>query len=199
MTESKPAISPVLRSLFDYGPLVVFLVANSKTKDPILATGIFMVVFVLATGISYYLERKLAPMAKITFVLVLVFGGMTVLFNDETFIQLKPTIIYGLLASVLLGGLAMGKVLLQPLLGSAMQLDDEGWRGMSLRWSLFFVVLAILNEVMRRVLDFDGWLNFKVWGTIILSFGFVFTQLPYLAKHQLAPEGEAASEGESEA
>lgn len=197
MSESKPALSPGLRALLDYGPLVVFLVTNSRSEDPILATGAFMVAAVLAMAVSWFVERKVTPMAVVTIVIVLVFGGLTVILKDEKFIQLKPTLVYGLLAGVLLGGLLFGKVLLQPLLGSAMQLSEEGWRGMSLRWGLFFVFLAILNEVMRRVLEFDGWLQFKVWGTIALTFGFVFTQLPFLTKHQLAPPGEEAGEAEA--
>jgi intracellular septation protein len=129
-------------------------------------------------------------MPLVSGLVILVFGGLTIVLRDELFIKLKPTIVNGLFATVLLGGLALGKPLLGYVFGAVFQLTDEGWRKLTLRWGLFFVCLALLNEVVWRTLSTDAWVTFKVFGIMPLTLVFALAQLPLLTRHAL-PEGAA--------
>ncbi|MEA2934728.1 MAG: intracellular septation protein [Variibacter sp.] len=181
----KKQLSPGLKLALDLGPLVVFFVANAKLGI-FAGTGAFMAAVLVTTIVSYALTRHLPVMAIVSFVVVAVFGGLTLVLHDETFIKVKPTIIYLLFGGVLLGGLAMRKPLLATVFDSAFDLDDAGWRKLSLRWAGFFIGMAILNEIIWRTQSTDAWVNFKVFGAIPLTFAFAMLQLPLLKKHARA-------------
>jgi intracellular septation protein len=139
------------------------------------------------------LTRHLPLMPVITAVVVVVFGGLTLILQDELFIKLKPTIIYVLLGGVLLGGLAFGKPLLGLVFDSFFHLTEEGWRKLTLRWALFFLVLAVLNEAVWRTQSTDVWVAFKVFGVVPLTFVFGFLQYPLMTRYA-APQPADAKE-----
>jgi intracellular septation protein len=157
----------------------------------------FMAATVVALIVSKWRLGKISPMLWLSSALILGFGGLTIYFNEPKFIQIKPTIIYVLFAAILFGGLLRGKAMLKVLLQAAFDgLSDEGWRKLSRNWAVFFLLLAVLNEVLRQVLSFDGWLQAKLWGVTALSFVFTFAQIPMLLRHGLG--GEAVKEVETE-
>ena len=135
--------------------------------------------------------RSLPAMPIVTLIVVTIFGGLTLYFQDDTFIKLKPTIINCLFGAVLIGGLALGHTLIKFVLGPAFNLDDEGWRKLTLRWGLFFFFLALVNEVVWRNFSESFWVGFKLWGMSGLSFLFIMSQIPMIMKHTLDEE-EAA-------
>jgi intracellular septation protein len=178
----KQKLNPFLKMALDIGPLVLFFATNSRFGI-YAATGAFMVAALLALAVSYVITRHIAIMPLITAVIVLVFGGLTIVLHDEQFIKLKPTIIYLLFGGVLLGGLAFGKPLLGTVFDSAFNLTDEGWRKLTIRWSLFFFLLAILNEIVWRTQTTDVWVSFKLFGAVPLTFLFGALQYPLLMKY----------------
>jgi len=204
MTEiaQKPApqtLSPVTKMLLELGPLIVFFVANARGKwlmanvpgfdifpAPIfVATALFMVAFFISLAATWALARKLPIMPLVSGAVVLVFGGLTLYLQDDLFIKIKPTIVNVLFGSILLGGLAFGKPLLEYVFGDAFKLTHQGWVKLSLRWGIFFFVLAGLNEFAWRTLSTDGWVAFKVWGVFPITMAFAMFQLPVLTKHAL--------------
>lgn len=185
--ESRSQPPAWFRPLVEVGPLLAFFVANSR-GGLMVATAVFMVTITIALIASWVVERRLPTMSLVTAALVLVFGGLTLYLDDELFIKLKPTIVKTLFAAVLLGGLVFGRPLLRPLLGSTMQLTDEGWRALTLRWGLFFLFLAGLNEVMRRAVSTDTWLTFTVFGNIALSIVFMMSQMGLIKRHLIEEE-----------
>ncbi len=201
-------LPPLLKLVLEMGPLVVFFFANSKPllfapivrpflPEAILAgeqgniltaTAVFMVAMLASLIVTFTLTRHLPVMPLVTGVVVLIFGGLTLYFQDATFIKLKPTIVNTLFGVTLLGGLALGKSLLPLMLGSVFQLDEAGWRKLTLRWGLFFLVLALLNELVWRTQSNDTWVNFKVWGVMPLTVLFAISQTRLILKHQVEPE-----------
>jgi intracellular septation protein len=186
MTPTKPQLNPFLKLALDFGPLVLFFYANSH-YDIFVATGTFMIAVLVALAISYVMTRHLPIMPVVTAIIVVVFGGLTLFLHDATFIKVKPTIIYALFGAVLLGGLLFGKPLLGSVLDSMFQLTDEGWRKLTLRWALFFFVLAILNEIVWRNTSTNVWVDFKVFGVTPLTFLFGALQVPLLKKYAVEP------------
>ncbi len=182
----KPQLPIGLKLALDLGPLVLFFAANAR-YGIFVATATFMVAVVVALAVSYALTRQLPIMPLVTAVIVLVFGGLTLILQDELFIKLKPTIIYLLFAGVLLGGLAFGKPLLGMVFDSVFHLTAEGWRKLTLRWAVFFLFLAVLNEIVWRTQTTDVWVSFKVFGVVPLTFLFGALQYPLLTKYA-APE-----------
>lgn len=178
-----------VKHLVDWGPLIAFFV-TFKVSGLMQATAVLIVATVVLTGLGYALTRKIQPMPLVTLVVVGVFGGLTLWLQDETFIKMKPTIILGLFAAVLLGGLAMGKPPLKLLMGSALELDDTGWRKLTLRFALFFAVIAALNEIVWRTQSTDLWVDFKVFGILALNVVFMLTQIPLIKRHQLNSQAE---------
>jgi intracellular septation protein len=178
-----------VKHLVDWGPLLAFFV-TFKVGGLMQATAVLIVVTAVLTGLGYFLTRKIQPMPVVTLVIVGVFGGLTIWLQDETFIKMKPTIILGLFAAVLIGGLAVGKPPLKFLMGSALELDDAGWRKLTLRFALFFVAIAALNELIWRTQSTDLWVNFKVFGILVLNVIFMLTQIPLIKRHQLKSSAE---------
>jgi intracellular septation protein len=190
----KPKLNPMLKLALDIGPLILFFAANSRFGI-YGATAAFMVAIVVALGVSYALTRHLPVMPLVTAVIVLVFGGLTLVLHDELFIKVKPTIIYVLFGSVLLGGLAFRKPLLGMVFDSVFNLTEEGWRKLTIRWILFFFVLAVLNEIVWRTQTTDFWVSFKLFGVVPLTFLFGALQVPLLTKYEAKKESASATEG----
>ncbi|WP_282604550.1 septation protein A [Pelagibius sp. Alg239-R121] len=183
-----------LKPATEYGPLVVFFVAYYAQKDLIVATVGLMAATAVSLTLSLVMTRRVPMMPLITAVIVGIFGGLTILLNDDTFIKLKPTIVQALFSVILLGGLAFGKPLLKPVMGSAWPMDEAGWRRLTLHFGLFFAAMAVLNEFVWRTQSEEFWVNFKVFGLMGLTFLFVLTQLPLMNKHALPEPAEDSSE-----
>jgi len=195
----KEAINPALKLVLELGPLMVFFFANARgewlgQKFPVLtdfggpifiATGLFMAATVIALAVSWLLTRTVPVMPLVSGIVVLVFGALTLYLQDDVFIKMKPTIVNALFGVVLLGGLAFGKSLLGYVFDSAFRLDAEGWRKLTLRWGVFFLFLAVLNEVVWRSFSTDFWVAFKVWATIPITILFTASQMPLILRHSL--------------
>ena len=209
----KPQLPIGLKLALDLGPLVLFFVATTRPAlfEPLVApflsaellagphagiftaTTIFIPAVLIALAIGYVKTRHLPVMPVVTAIVVVVFGGATLILQNDQFIKLKPTIIYVLFGSVLLGGLAFGKPLLGVVFDSVFNLTEEGWRKLTLRWALFFFALAVLNEIVWRTQSTDVWVSFKVFGVVPLTFLFGALQYPLLTKYA-APEAKKNSE-----
>ena len=184
----KPAHGGNLSLMLDFGPLLVFFLGY-KFYGMIVGTGAFMAAIAAAVILSKWKLGRVSPMLWLSAILVLFFGSLTIYFHDQRFIQIKPTIIYGFFAAMLLGGLMRGKALLKYLLQAAYDgLSEEGWRKLSRNWALFFLAMAGANEVMRAMLSFDTWLAVKVWGVTTVSFLFAAANIPMLMKNGLKLE-----------
>ena len=183
---AKPQINPFLKIALDLGPLVLFFIANGRFGI-FGATAVFMVATVLALAIGYLLTKHVPIMPLISAVIVLVFGSLTLYLQDETFIKIKPTIIYVLFGAVLLGGQLMGKPLLAMVFDQVFHLNEEGWQKLTIRWALFFFALAILNEIVWRNTSTNVWVDFKVFGVMPLTFLFGALQVPLLRKYAVEP------------
>ena len=181
---AKQQLNPALKFALDIGPLLLFFAANAYFGI-FVATAVFMVAALSAVAITYAITRHLALMPMITAVIVLVFGSLTLILHNELFIKIKPTIIYLLFGGTLLGGLAFGKPLLGALFDQMFTLTDEGWRKLTLRWALFFLALAALNEIVWRTQTTDFWVAFKVFGVVPLTFIFGALQYVLIVKHQV--------------
>lgn len=182
--------------LLDYGPLIVFFVAyklkGSDLSASLYATGAFMVAALISIGLGLWLFKRVSPMVWISTILIIGFGAITLYLHDEKFIQMKPTFIYVGFATLLGGGLLRGKALLKWLFGPVFPgLTEEGWIKLSRNWALFFLALAIANEIMRQMLTFDTWLTVKVWGVTVVSILFAIANMPMLLRHGLDPEKKA--------
>jgi intracellular septation protein len=173
---------PLFKLATELGPLLVFFFVNAKF-NLFAATGAFMVAIVAALIASYVVTRHVPLMALVTCVIVLVFGTLTLVLHDETFIKIKPTIIYILFGAILLGGQMMGKPLLAMVFDQVFHLNSEGWRKLTVRWAVFFFALAVLNEIVWRTQTTDAWVAFKVFGFMPLTFIFAAAQYPLLQKY----------------
>ena len=173
----------LIKLVVEFGPLLVFFVANSRFGI-YTGTGAFMVATVISLIASWTLLGRIAVMPLITSVFVLVFGGLTLWLQDDHFIKIKPTIVNGLFAAILFGGLLTGRLFLKIVFGEVMRLSEDGWRILTLRWALFFVFLAGLNEVMWRFFSTDTWVAFKVFGIMPITFVFALCQIGLLKKYE---------------
>jgi intracellular septation protein len=182
-----------MRLLVDFGPLVVFFatykLAGAGLHATLVATGAFMAAILISAVAALIVFRRLTPMLWLSTILILSFGAITLWLRDPRFIQMKPTIYYVLLAGFLFAGLLRRKPLLRWLFGPVFPgLTEEGWLKLSRNWAIFFVALAIANEVLRAVVDFDTWLTLKVWGVTLISFLFAMANMPMLLRHGLEPD-----------
>lgn len=175
--------NPLVKLALELGPLVLFFFANAKAGI-FTATALFMVAVVISLGLSRILLKEWPVMPLISAVVVLIFGGMTLYWENEIFIKLKPTIVNTLFGIALLIGLAFGKPLLSIVMGSVFRLTDEGWKKLTFRWALFFFVLAALNEIVWRTQTSDVWVNFKVFGIMPLTIIFGLSQAPLISRYE---------------
>lgn len=175
---------PLVKLLIDAGPLVLFFVVYSRL-GLMTATAVLIGATLAALAASYAIERRIALMPLISAGLVAVFGGLTLWLADETFIKMKPTIVYLLFAAALLGGLALGRTFLKHLFQMAFQLTDAGWRILTLRWGMFFIAMAVLNEIVWRNFSTDLWVDLKVFGFLPLIMLFALAQIPLVRSRSL--------------
>lgn len=199
---ARPHIHPALKFALEMGPLLVFFAVNyvysrkgvdgAEASGLIPATVALMVGVVVALAVSRALTGRLPIMPLVTAVFVLIFGGLTLAFQNPTFIKMKPTIVNSIFGVALLGGLAFNKPLLPIVLDSVLHLTEEGWRKLTFRWGLFFFVLAVLNEVVWRTQTESFWVNFKVFGVMPITLAFALLQTPLILKHELKDEERAA-------
>ena len=189
----KQQLNPFLKLTLDIGPLVLFFAANARFGI-FTATAAFMVAVLIALAVAYAKTRHIELMPLVTAVIVVIFGGLTLILHDELFIKLKPTIIYLLFGGTLAGGLLFGKSFLGVLFDSVFDLTDEGWRKLTWRWALFFFGLAILNEIVWRNFSTDTWVSFKLFGVVPLTFLFGALQYPLLTKYAANPDAAGESE-----
>lgn len=198
-TTPQPDIKKQLTKLaLELGPLVVFFVVNARGKSimasfpqlstwfsqPIIfATAVFMVAMAISLAVSLFIFKRVAVMPLVTAAVVLVFGGLTLYFQDSTFIKMKPTIVNVLFGGILLGGMLFGHSLLKYVFGEVYRLKPKGWAILTMRWGVFFLILAVLNEVVWRNFSDDAWVAFKVWGVMPITLVFSMAQLPVMTRY----------------
>ena len=178
-----------IKPFSDYGPIAVFFAAY-MIWDLLAATAALMGATAVALVISLAVSKRVPLMPLITAGVVGIFGGLTLWLNDETFIKLKPTIVQTLIGVVLLGGLLFEKSLLKPVMGSTWPMDDVGWRKLTRNFGLFFLVMAVANEIVWRTQTTDFWVTFKVFGIMGLTLAFSMTQIPILNGHRIGEEAK---------
>lgn len=210
LSEKKEA-NPILKLALEMGPLIVFFFANGRAEQlseafpslsdlggPLfIATAFFMAATAISLIASWLLFRSLPLMPMVSGVVIFVFGALTLYLQDELFIKMKPTIINSLFGIVLVGGLIFKKPLLKYVLGPAFEIDEDGWRKLTIRWAIFFFAMAILNEIVWRGANAfygagtqadDFWVAFKVWGNLPISIIFMMLQVPLIKRHSLENE-----------
>ncbi len=183
----KQQLNPFLKLVLDIGPLVLFFAINARFGI-FTATAAFMAAVLIALAVAYAKTRRIEVMPLVTAVIVFIFGGLTLFLHNDTFIKLKPTIIYVLFGGTLIGGLAFGKSFLGILFDSVFDLTEEGWRKLTWRWAFFFFALAVLNEIVWRNFSTDVWVSFKLFGVVPLTFLFGALQYPLLTKYHAEPK-----------
>jgi len=196
MDKTRP--HPLFKLATELGPLMVFFIANAKF-NLFVATGAFMVAVIAAMIASYAVTRHVPMMAIVTAAVVIVFGTLTLVLHDETFIKVKPTIVYTLFAAILGGGLLFGRSFIAIMFDQMFNLTPQGWRVLTLRWSLWFLAMAVLNEIIWRTQSTDVWVTFKAFGMVPLTMLFAVTQMPLIKRHHLEPvslEASDAAEGD---
>lgn len=176
-----------IKLALDLGPLLLFFGAYNW-YNIYVATGTLMAATIISLGIGYWLNRRIALMPLVTCIVVTVFGGLTLLFQNDVFIKVKPTIIYGIFASILFIGLALGRPFLRNVFQLGIHLTDEGWRVLTFRFASFFVFLAVLNEIVWRNFSMDVWVNFKVWGFLPLTVIFMAVMIAMILKYEIKDE-----------
>lgn len=176
-------MNPVIKILVEAGPLVAFFVTN-WLAGIFWGTGIFMAATAIALLLSWLLTRKLAVMPLISAGFVAVFGVLTLWLHDDTFIKVKVTLINALFGALLLGGLLFGQTFLKYVMGEAIKMTEQGWRALTIRWGIFFLCVAVVNEVVWRMVTTDTWVNFKV-ALLPVTLVFALSQAPMMTKHMI--------------
>lgn len=187
--ESESGVAAKL--VIELGPLLVFFGVNAA-YGIFAGTAAFMVATVISLAVAWWRYHKVPTMPLVSAVIVLLFGGLTLYLQDETFIKLKPTIVYTMFAALLVAGLALRKPVLALLFGPVFNLTDEGWRKLTWRWAVFFVAMAVLNEFVWRNFSTDFWVSFKAFGFLPLTFLFAMAQVPLMQRYSV-PQDEASS------
>jgi intracellular septation protein len=183
----RKALNPMLKFALELGPLALFFIVYSRVGI-FAATGILMASVLVTLGVSYAMLRRIPIMPLVTAVIVLIFGSLTLIFHDETLIKIKPTALYILFGGALFVGLWLKKPLLKILFDGAIQVTEEGWRKLTWRWAFFFLVLAVLNEIVWRTQTTDLWVKFKTFGFLPLTLLFAVSQAPLIMKYEAKDE-----------
>lgn len=183
----------ILKFFFELGPLLIFFYLNSRKEtvliaghelEPIFAaTAGFIIATIISLIVTYVTLRKLPIMPLVSGVFIVIMGGITLYLNDDTFIKIKPTLVNSLFGTILLVGLKFDRIFLKLLLEDGFKLTDQGWHGLTVRWGVFFLCLAGLNEFVWRCFTTDQWVDFKVFGIMPLTMLFVLSQVKFLMKH----------------
>jgi intracellular septation protein len=173
----------VVRGLVDYGGVAAFLVGYLVHRDLVQATWWLVAGSAAALAVGLLVERRIAWIPLVGGVAALIFGGLTLIFHDSMFVKIKPTVINLLLGGLLLGGVALKKNPLKALLGESIHLPDPAWRTLALRFGVYYLATAALNEVVWRTQPEPLWVAFRFPGLQIMSVLFVLTQLPFMMKH----------------
>ena len=178
---------PIIKLVADFGPLLIFFIVYFNNENDLKAA---IPPFIIATLISliviYILERRISMVPLTGGILITVFGGLTLYFDNKIFFYMKPTIINLLFAGVLFfGKYFTKKPLLKIFFQTAMKLENEGWKKLNGRWIVFFILIAILNEIVWRTQTEAFWVNFKVWGLLPISFLFAASQISLINKYKL--------------
>ena len=191
----KRDVNPVLKFLLELGPLVIFFIIYGRIKDKvfsifgvdyqgfIVATGVFIPILLLSILVLWILSGKIAKMQLITALLVVIFGGLTIWFNDDRFFKMKPTIIYLLFGGILSFGLLRKKSYLEYVMEDMLPLERIGWVILTKRVAIFFLSLALLNELIWRNMSTDSWVNFKTFGLTGAIFIFFVAQNGLIQKY----------------
>ena len=188
MSEKANEPGPGARLAIDLGPLLVFFVVN-WWGGIFPATAAFMVAIVAAMAVSKLRYRHISPMLWFSAALVLIFGGITLWLRDDTFIKIKPTLLYAAIAALLIFGLATGRNFLKIVLGSAYPgLSERGWKLLARNWAAFFLAMAAVNELVWRTSSTDFWVAFKLWFFLPATFIFALANVPMLMRHGLQLE-----------
>ena len=182
-----PAQPSLVKVLLDIGPLVLFFLANWQFGLKV-ATGVLMGATVISLAIGYVRDHRVAVMPLVTCLGVMIFGGLTLFFEDDTFIKIKPTIVYLIMAGVLVVGLFLDRPFVRNVFQTAFQLTERGWKLLTYRVIGYLLAMAVLNEIVWRSVSVDTWVAIKVWGFTALSMLFLASQLPFIMKHELKPE-----------
>lgn len=191
MTDPAPKPAGYIKLLLDFGPLLLFFITYGRS-DLLTATGVLVVASVICFAVLWRLERRVPVMPLLNVVLVVIFGGLTLLLADETFIKIKPTLIYGLFALLLAGGRLLGRQPLQIAFGPMLSLTEKGWTLLTWRWAAFFVCLAGINEIAWRILTTDQWVMLKTFGFIPIVLVFALAQTPLMTRYKSTDESESA-------
>lgn len=191
-------INPIVKLLLEMGPLMIFFLSYRWVNIPegtgdeerqlmqiLFATKVFIPAILISLGISWFWTRTLPKMAVITAIMVIVMGGLTLWLRDATFIKMKPTILYALFSGILGFGLLRGQSYLQYVMGESMALEREGWMIFTKRFALFFLALAVANEVVWRGFSTDAWVTFKTFALPVATFGFIISQMGVLTKYAI--------------
>jgi len=187
--ETKRKMPTMVKLAVEIGPLAVFFITNYKAGIFNATIG-FMVAITIALAVAWMFERRIPTLPLVTGVVVMVFGGLTLWLQDETFIKLKPTIVNVCFAFAIFAGLALKRNYVKTVMGSMINMDDEGWRKLAWRWGGFFLVMALVNEAVWRNVSTDMWVNFKVFGFLPITFVFAMFQVPMMNKHSLDKDEE---------
>jgi intracellular septation protein len=182
--DAKPKISPLLRTGLNLGPLILFFVTFERFGI-YAATSTFVAATLIVLAVHYAVEKKLAPVPLFTAILVVIFGGLTIYLKNDIFIKMKLTVLYTFFSVVLLGGLYTNRLFIKYVFSEAFELTESGWRQLTLRWGLFMLALAAVNEIIWRNFSTDIWVKFKVFGVTGLFLVFALAQTPFLLKHQI--------------
>lgn len=181
-TTGRPAPPRWLKPTVEYAPIIAFFVAY-KMYDLLTATAVLMAMTTIGLALSYAIARRVPMMSVVTTVIVAVFGGLTLWLNDDRFIKMKPTILEAAFGLILLGGVLWKRLFLKMLLGEAFPMDDTGWRTLTIRFSVFFFAMAVLNEIVWRNVAESWWVDFKVFGLPLLTFAFMVCQIPMIMRY----------------
>lgn len=190
-TGTAKQLPPLVKILVDLGPLILFFVAD-QLADIFVATGVLILAVVAAFIVSWMMTRQIPILPSVTLCFVLVFGGLTLLLGDEEFIKIEVTLTNALCGVFLLGGLVMGKSLLKIAFGEMTDIDDEGWRKLTLRMGMFLIGIAAINELVRQLVSTDAWVVFRVYGILLLTIVFFVSQTPLIKRHWTEDEAAEA-------